>query len=63
MALTETQIREYDRGAMDSGETETATFGIGCFWGPDAQFGAIDGVVRTRVGYAGERNATRRTTR
>jgi len=53
MALTETQIREYDRGAMDSGETETATFGIGCFWGPDAQFGAIDGVVRTRVGYAG----------
>jgi len=33
MALTETQIREYDRGAMDSGETETATFGIGCFWG------------------------------
>ena len=53
MALTETQIREYDRGAMDSDETETATFGIGCFWGPDAQFGAIDGVVRTRVGYAG----------
>jgi peptide-methionine (S)-S-oxide reductase len=53
MTLTETQIREYDRGAMDSEETDTATFGIGCFWGPDAQFGAIDGVVRTRVGYAG----------
>ncbi len=33
--------------------TETATFGMGCFWGPDARFGAIDGVVRTRVGYAG----------
>ena len=53
MTLTRTQIREYDRRAMDSAETATATFGIGCFWGPDAQFGAMDGVVRTRVGYAG----------
>lgn len=53
MTLTQTQIREYDRSAMDSAETATATFGIGCFWGPDAQFGAMDGVVRTRVGYAG----------
>jgi len=33
--------------------TATATFGMGCFWGPDARFGAIPGVVRTRVGYAG----------
>jgi peptide-methionine (S)-S-oxide reductase len=33
--------------------TETATFGMGCFWGPDARFGAMPGVVRTRVGYAG----------
>lgn len=32
---------------------ETATFSLGCFWGPDAKFGAIPGVVRTRVGYAG----------
>jgi peptide-methionine (S)-S-oxide reductase len=53
MTLTQTQIREYDGRAMDSAETATATFGIGCFWGPDAQFGAIGGVVRTRVGYAG----------
>jgi len=53
MTITETQIREYDDRAMDSAETATATFGIGCFWGPDAQFGAMDGVVRTRVGYAG----------
>ncbi|MFC7187734.1 peptide-methionine (S)-S-oxide reductase MsrA [Halorubrum yunnanense] len=53
MTLTQTQIREYDRRATDSDETETATFGVGCFWGPDAQFGAMDGVVRTRVGYAG----------
>lgn len=34
-------------------ETDTATFGMGCFWGPDARFGAMEGVVRTRVGYAG----------
>ncbi|MFB6175557.1 MAG: peptide-methionine (S)-S-oxide reductase, partial [Halobaculum sp.] len=28
-------------------------FATGGFWGPDAAFGAVDGVVRTRVGYAG----------
>lgn len=32
---------------------ETATFAMGCFWSPDAIFGALDGVIRTRVGYAG----------
>ena len=53
MELTPTQIREYDRQVVNSETTETATFGIGCFWGPDAQFGAVDGVIRTRVGYAG----------
>lgn len=63
MELTKTQIREYDRHAGDSDDTETATFGIGCFWGPDAQFGAMDGVIRTRVGYAGgaERDPTYRS--
>jgi peptide-methionine (S)-S-oxide reductase len=33
--------------------TRTAAFALGCFWGPDALFGALDGVVRTCVGYAG----------
>jgi peptide-methionine (S)-S-oxide reductase len=42
-----------DADALDPAETETATFGMGCFWGPDARFGAMPGVVRTRVGYAG----------
>jgi len=32
---------------------ETMTFGMGCFWTPDSRFGAINGVIRTRVGYAG----------
>jgi peptide-methionine (S)-S-oxide reductase len=31
----------------------TATFAMGCFWRPDALFGSLEGVVRTRVGYAG----------
>lgn len=53
MAPTPTQITEYDRDAPGPEATETATFALGCFWGPDAQFGALDGVVRTRVGYAG----------
>lgn len=30
-----------------------AVFALGWFWGPDAQFGSIKGVVSTRVGYAG----------
>jgi peptide-methionine (S)-S-oxide reductase len=42
-----------DEAALPPSETETATFGMGCFWGPDAQFGAMEGIVRTRVGYAG----------
>ncbi|WP_436902834.1 peptide-methionine (S)-S-oxide reductase MsrA [Halovenus halobia] len=51
MTVTPTVLSEYDRSAPSA--TETATFGLGCFWGPDATFGALDGVVRTRVGYAG----------
>ena len=41
----------------------TATFGLGWFWGPDAQFGRFAGVIRTRVGYAGgtKPNPTYRT--
>lgn len=38
---------------MKNVETETATFALGCFWGPDTSFGILPGVVRTRVGYAG----------
>jgi len=34
-------------------EIRTATFALGCFWGVDARFGAVPGVIRTRSGYAG----------
>lgn len=53
MPPTPRTISEHDRAAPTREATETATFGLGCFWGPDARFGAIGGVVRTRVGYAG----------
>ena len=32
---------------------KTATFGAGCFWGVEAAFRRLDGVLGTRVGYAG----------
>ena len=44
-------VPEIDKSSPD--EIETATFSMGCFWGPDGKFGALEGVVRTRVGYAG----------
>ncbi len=32
---------------------EKASFGMGCFWGPEAVFGSLEGVKRTKVGYSG----------
>lgn len=55
---TSTQIQNVtaDRLPLDAKAPhplETATFSLGCFWSPDAQFGVIPGVIRTRVGYTG----------
>jgi peptide-methionine (S)-S-oxide reductase len=33
--------------------TETAVFGMGCFWGAERRFWQLDGVYTTSVGYAG----------
>ncbi|PSQ25957.1 peptide methionine sulfoxide reductase [Halobacteriales archaeon QS_9_68_17] len=53
MTLSPELVTDYDRSAPAPADTESATFALGCFWGPSAEFGALDGVVRTRVGYAG----------
>ncbi|MGF7049624.1 peptide-methionine (S)-S-oxide reductase [Paenibacillus sp. DS2015] len=34
-------------------KVHTATLGMGCFWSPEALFGHLPGIIRTRVGYAG----------
>ncbi len=39
--------------ALVAGPTETAVFAGGCFWGLQAAFDKLPGVVRTRVGYTG----------
>ncbi|MFW6083366.1 MAG: peptide-methionine (S)-S-oxide reductase MsrA [Thermoplasmatota archaeon] len=50
--MNKNDIPEMDKNIPDN--VQTATFSLGCFWGPDAKFGVLYGVVRTRVGYAGD---------
>src|ERR1700747_1919654 len=38
---------------MNNDRLQHATFAAGCFWGIEASFREIEGVVRTRVGYTG----------
>ncbi|HMA58796.1 MAG TPA: peptide-methionine (S)-S-oxide reductase MsrA [Halanaerobiales bacterium] len=51
MAAEETEKPPIDKMRPDN--LKTATFAMGCFWGPDVVFGGVEGVWKTRVGYAG----------
>jgi peptide-methionine (S)-S-oxide reductase len=38
---------------MQNANLQKATFGAGCFWGVEAAFRQVKGVISTAVGYSG----------
>ncbi|MFP7492826.1 peptide-methionine (S)-S-oxide reductase MsrA [Terribacillus saccharophilus] len=46
-------VQVIEQRMLENKQLDTLVFGMGCFWSPEANFGQLPGVLRTRVGYAG----------
>ncbi len=46
-------IAAFAGDSMNSSETDTATFGAGCFWCVEAIFQQVEGVLKVKSGYCG----------
>ena len=53
MAARVYTTREFFAKDRDMADTKTATFGAGCFWGIEAAFRRLDGVISATSGYMG----------